>query len=48
MSSTSVVIAPVVAAEWDEVPELDVTGRGAGGFGHTGTSADDPPSGGDT
>jgi dUTP pyrophosphatase len=30
------VIAPVVVAEWVEVPELSATDRGAGGFGHTG------------
>jgi len=33
------VIAPVVAAEWDEVPALKATERGAGGFGHTGHGA---------
>ena len=33
------VIAPVVTAQWDEVPTLDATGRGAGGFGHTGHGA---------
>jgi dUTP pyrophosphatase len=32
------VLAPVLRAEWDEVPDLDDTGRGAGGFGSTGTS----------
>lgn len=30
------VIAPVIQAEWEEVPTLDKTLRGAGGFGHTG------------
>ena len=30
------VLAPVVQARWDEVAELDETGRGAGGFGSTG------------
>jgi len=30
------VVAPVTLAEWDEVAELDETGRGAGGFGSTG------------
>lgn len=33
------VIAPVIAAEWDEVAsgdELGATERGSGGFGHTG------------
>jgi len=33
------VIAPVLTAEWDEVPTLDATERGAGGFGHTGRGA---------
>ena len=31
------VIAPVAIAVWNEVAELDVTERGQGGFGHTGT-----------
>ncbi len=31
------VIAPVVRPLWQEVPTLDETDRGAGGFGHTGT-----------
>jgi dUTP pyrophosphatase len=30
------VLAPVVRATWDEVPDLDVTARNAGGFGSTG------------
>ena len=30
------VIAPVARTEWEEVPELETTSRGAGGFGHTG------------
>lgn len=30
------VIAPVARAEWEQKDELDGTGRGAGGFGHTG------------
>ena len=30
------VVAPVVQATWNEVPTLDETNRGAGGFGHTG------------
>lgn len=30
------VIAPVVQAEWEEVQDLALTKRGAGGFGHTG------------
>jgi dUTP pyrophosphatase len=33
------VIAPVAAAEWREVEDLDETARGAGGFGHTGAGA---------
>ena len=31
------VIAPVAAVDWREVGTLDETGRGTGGFGHTGT-----------
>jgi dUTP pyrophosphatase len=31
------VIAPVAQPEWEEVEALDVTERGEGGFGHTGT-----------
>jgi len=30
------VVAPVARIEWDEVPDLDPTARGSGGFGHTG------------
>jgi dUTP pyrophosphatase len=30
------VLAPVVRAAWDEVTDLDVTARNAGGFGSTG------------
>ena len=30
------VFAPVSQVEWDEVAELEMTGRGAGGFGSTG------------
>lgn len=33
------VLAPVTQAVWDEVAELDETGRGAGGFGSTGGHA---------
>ena len=33
------VVAPVVRAEWREVPSLDETERGQGGFGHTGTAS---------
>lgn len=32
------VIAPVADAEWEEIPSLDATERGSGGFGHTGRS----------
>lgn len=37
MRIAQVVLAPVVRATWREVPELDDTLRGAGGFGSTGT-----------
>jgi dUTP pyrophosphatase len=30
------VISPVVRADWEEVPSLDATPRGEGGFGHSG------------
>src|SRR5215212_11873386 len=30
------VVAPVVRVSWDEVGEVPLTGRGAGGFGHSG------------
>lgn len=30
------VVAPVVRVAWDEVPTLEETGRGVGGFGSTG------------
>jgi dUTP pyrophosphatase len=30
------VVAPVVGVVWDEVPALDDTERGSGGFGHSG------------
>jgi dUTP pyrophosphatase len=33
------VIAPVVSAEWDEVAALPESGRGSGGFGHSGHAA---------
>ena len=32
------VVAPVVRVGWEEVEEIGVTGRNAGGFGHTGKS----------
>ena len=31
-----IVVAPVARVAWDEVPSLDATARGAGGFGSTG------------
>lgn len=34
------VIAPVIKARWNEVENLSETERGAGGFGHTGVSAE--------
>ena len=40
------VIAPVVQPDWEEVEdvrELSGSGRGAGGFGHSGTSPQGPP-----
>jgi dUTP pyrophosphatase len=37
MRIAQAVIAPVVRAAWREVAELPATGRGAGGFGSTGT-----------
>jgi len=30
------IIAPVARAAWQQVPDLEATARGAGGFGHTG------------
>jgi len=33
------VIAPVARAEWELVPALEASDRGAGGFGHTGKAA---------
>ena len=40
------VIAPVVSAEWEEVPLLGATDRGAGGFGHSGRGTSGAGSGG--
>jgi len=34
------VVGPVMLAEWDEVPALESTERGSGGFGHTGHRGD--------
>jgi dUTP pyrophosphatase len=44
------VIAPVVVAEWEECEGLDPTGRGEGGFGHSGRdrSGRTGPTGGET
>jgi dUTP pyrophosphatase len=42
------VVAPVVAAEWQEVAELRATDRGAGGFGHTGRGTADTERGGES
>jgi dUTP pyrophosphatase len=39
------VIAPVAAAEWEEREGLDPTGRGEGGFGHTGHGRPEPTGG---
>jgi len=36
MRIAQLVLAPVVQADFDEVPDLDGTARGAGGFGSTG------------
>ena len=38
MRIAQAVLAPVVRANWREVPELPATTRGAGGFGSTGTT----------
>jgi dUTP pyrophosphatase len=32
------VVAPVSRVQWDEVPAIEITERGAGGFGHTGST----------
>lgn len=37
MRIAQMVVAPVIQARWNEVAELDETGRGGGGFGSTGT-----------
>ncbi len=39
------VVAPVVRIVCDEVPELDATERGGGGFGHTGRRPGAPEAG---
>ena len=39
MRIAQMVIAPVAQAAWRETDTLDRTGRGAGGFGSTGTAA---------
>jgi dUTP pyrophosphatase len=38
MRIAQLVVAPVVRVQWEEVEHLPATGRGANGFGHTGTS----------
>ena len=38
MLKAHIVVAPVMAVDWQEVVSLDVTPRGEGGFGHTGTT----------
>jgi dUTP pyrophosphatase len=40
MRIAQMVIAPVILAQWRVVEGLDETDRGAGGFGSTGTGAD--------
>ena len=45
MRIAQMVIAPVVQARLEVVGELGPTDRGAGGFGHTGTSGRSRPSG---
>ncbi|MYG52384.1 MAG: dUTP diphosphatase [Rhodospirillaceae bacterium] len=40
MRIAQLVIAPVARAVWREADTLDETGRGAGGFGSTGTAAE--------
>lgn len=37
MRIAQLIVAPVVRVTWEEVPELPVTTRAAGGFGHSGT-----------
>jgi dUTP pyrophosphatase len=37
MRIAQLVVAPVVRVQWDEVRQLPATGRGASGFGHTGS-----------
>ncbi|MCY4394407.1 MAG: dUTP diphosphatase [Rhodospirillaceae bacterium] len=39
MRIAQMVIAPVARADWREAAALDPSGRGAGGFGSTGTAA---------
>lgn len=36
MRIAQMVVAPVTRIEWNDVPSLDDTTRGTGGFGHTG------------
>jgi dUTP pyrophosphatase len=37
MRVAQLVVAPVLRVAWDEVETLPATGRGTGGFGHSGT-----------
>ncbi len=37
MRIAQMIVAPVTRVAWDDVPTLEETGRGAGGFGSTGT-----------
>jgi dUTP pyrophosphatase len=37
MRIAQLVVAPVLRVTWDQVETLPVSGRGAQGFGHTGT-----------
>lgn len=39
MRIAQLVVAPVTRVRWWELPELETTDRGAGGFGSTGTGA---------
>ncbi len=46
MRIAQMIVAPVTRVAWDEVPELDDSERGAGGFGSTGVAAAARPAGG--
>ena len=45
MRIAQLVVAPIVRAQLELVSELDVTERGAGGFGSTGLAAREGPDG---